>query len=176
MPTEADGAGTPDFDTNLFKDGKLAMWHSGIWMFSGLADVPFDWDIAVEPGNAQKASAMFANGVVVNAASDNEEAAQKWITFLSSSKAAVDTRLDSSWELPPVADEALLAPYLDQDKPANRQAVMDSLDATALPPVIARQTEMQDAIDKELADATAGRKSAEDALADAQSAVNALLK
>jgi multiple sugar transport system substrate-binding protein len=30
MPTEADGAGTPDFDSKLFKSGKLAMWHTGI--------------------------------------------------------------------------------------------------------------------------------------------------
>lgn len=175
MPTEADGAGTPDFDTNLFKDGKLAMWHSGIWMFAGLADVPFDWDIVVEPGNTQKASAMFANGVAVNAASEKQEAAQKWVSFLTSSEAAVDTRLTSSWELPPVADESLLTPYLEQEAPANRQAVMDSLDATALPPVVARQAEMQDAINKELADAAAGRKSVEDALADAQAAVNDLL-
>ncbi len=176
MPTEADGAGTPDFDTNLFKDGKLAMWHSGIWMFDALADAPFEWDIVVEPGNTQKASAMFANGVVVNADTDEQEAAEKWISFLTASQAAIDTRLNASWELPPVADESLLAPYLEQDKPANRQAVMDSLEAVALPPVIARQAEMQDAVNKELADAAAGRKSVEDALADAADAVDALLK
>jgi multiple sugar transport system substrate-binding protein len=176
MPTEADGSGTPDFDTNLFKDGKLAMWHSGIWMFSGLAKVPFDWDVVVEPGNTQKASAMFANGVVVNGASKKQEAAQKWISYLTSSKAAVDTRLTSSWELPPVADESLFAPYLEQGKPANRQAVMDSLDATALPPVIARQAEMQDAVTKELGDAAAGRTSVKDALAAASKSVDALLQ
>jgi len=51
MPTEADGAGTPDFDSKLFKSGKLAMWHTGIWMFGPMADAPFDWDVAVEPGN-----------------------------------------------------------------------------------------------------------------------------
>ncbi|HEY0948711.1 sugar ABC transporter substrate-binding protein [Nocardioides sp.] len=175
MPTEAEGAGTPDFDTNLFKDGKLAMWHSGIWMFAGLADVPFEWDIAVEPGNTQQASAMFANGVAVNADSDHQEAAEEWLSFLTSSKAMADTRLSTSWELPPVADESLLAPYLEQDKPANRAAVMESLESVALPPVIARQAEMQDAITKELGEAAAGRKSVEDALADAKKAVDALL-
>jgi len=175
MPTEAQGAGTPDFDTNLFKDGKLAMWHSGIWMFAGLADVPFEWDIAVEPGNTQQASAMFANGVAVNAASDHQEAAEAWLSFLTSSKAMADTRLSTSWELPPVADESLLAPYLEQDKPANRAAVMESLESVALPPVIARQAEMQDAITKELGEAAAGRKSVEEALADAKKAVDALL-
>jgi multiple sugar transport system substrate-binding protein len=175
MPTEAQGAGTPDFDTNLFKTGKLAMWHSGIWMFSALEDAKVDWDIAVEPGNTQKASAMFANGVVVNAASENQEAAQKWLTYLTASSTAAQTRLDSSWELPPVADESLLAPYLSMPKPANRAAVSEALDSVALPPVIAREAELQDAITKELGNAAAGRKSVEQALADAEKAVNALL-
>ena len=176
MPTEADGAGTPDFDSKLFKDGKLAMWHTGIWMFSGMADAKFDWDIAVEPGNTTNASAMFTNGVVVSATSKSKEAAQKWVTYLTSSDETVQTRLKSSWELPPVADEARLASYLDQGKPANRQAVFDSLDATVLPPVIERQQEMQDAVSKELTAAAAGRKSVAKALTDAETAVNALLK
>lgn len=176
MPTEAQGAGTPDFDTNLFKSGKLAMWHTGIWMFSGLADAPFEWDIVVEPGNTTKASAMFTNGAVVSAASKNKGAAEKWISYLTSSDVMVDTRLATSWELPPIADESKLSGYLDQDKPANRQAVFDSLEATVLPPVIERQQEMQDIVTEQLGNAAAGRKSVEQALADAEQAVNALLQ
>ncbi|MEO6412195.1 MAG: sugar ABC transporter substrate-binding protein [Pedococcus sp.] len=176
MPTEAQGAGTPDFDSKLFKDGKLAMWHSGIWMFSGMADAKFDWDIAVEPGNTTKASAMFTNGAVVSAKSKNQAAAQKWVTFLTSSDDMVTARLATSWELPPVADQAKLSAYLDAGKPANRKAVFDSLEATALPPVIERQQEMQDAVNKELTAAAAGRKDVSAALADAQKAVDALLK
>ena len=176
MPTEADGAGSPDFDSKLFKDGKLAMWHTGIWMFDGLKDAKFGWDIVVEPGNTTKASAMFTNGVVVNTASKNKAAAQKWISFLSSSDVMTKTRLATSWELPPVADQTKLASYLDQKKPANRQAVFESLNATVLPPVIERQQEMQDAVTKELGSAAAGRKPVDKALADAESAVNALLK
>jgi multiple sugar transport system substrate-binding protein len=176
MPTEADGAGTPDFDSKLFKSGKLAMWHTGIWMFSGMADAPFNWDVAVEPGNTQKASAMFVNGLVVNAASKNAEAAQKWITYLAASDKTTETRLATSWELPPVADEAKLAPYLQQPKPANRKAVFTALEETVLPPVIERQQEMQDIVTQELTSAAAGRKPVEKALADAQTKVNGLLK
>jgi multiple sugar transport system substrate-binding protein len=176
MPTEADGAGTPDFDSKLFTSGKLAMWHTGIWMFSALADAKFDWDVVVEPGNTRKASAMFVNGLVVNAASKNAEAAQKWITFLASSDETTKTRLSTSWELPPVADEAKLAPYLQQPKPANREAVFTALDETVLPPVVERQQEMQDLVTQELTSAAAGRKTVEKALADAQSKVNGLLK
>ncbi|MEU4393982.1 sugar ABC transporter substrate-binding protein [Kribbella sp. NPDC023855] len=176
MPTEADGAGTPDFDSKLFKSGKLAMWHTGIWMFSAMAEAPFEWDVVVEPGNTKKASAMFVNGLVVSAASKNAEAAQKWITFLASSDETTKTRLATSWELPPVADEAKLAPYLDQKKPANRKAVFAALEETVLPPVIERQQEMQDLVTAELTAAAAGRKPVEKALADAQTKVNGLLK
>lgn len=176
MPTEAQGAGAPDFDSKLFKDGKLAMWHSGIWMFSGLADAKFDWDVVVEPGDTTKASAMFTNGVAVSATSKNKAAAQKWVSFLTSSDEMVKTRLATSWELPPVADEAKLSGYLTAGKPANRQAVFDSLEATVLPPVVERQQEMQDAVTKELTAAAAGRKDVATALTDAQKAVDALLK
>ncbi len=175
MPTEADGAGTPDFDSKLFADGKLAMWHSGIWMFGALAEAPFEWDVVVEPGDTEKASAMFVNGLVVSSAAKNTEAAQKWVTFMSSSDVMTTTRLDASWELPPVGDQSKLAPYLEQPKPANRQAVFDALEATVLPPVIERQQEMQDAVTKELTEAAAGRKPVAQALTDAQAAVNGLL-
>ncbi|TCO56048.1 ABC transporter substrate-binding protein [Actinocrispum wychmicini] len=175
MPTEADGAGTPDFDSKLFKDGKLAMWHNGIWNFSTLKDVSFDWDVVVEPGDTTKASAMFVNGLTVSSASKNKDAAQKWISYLSASDTTAKVRLDSSWELPPVADQSKLASYLSQPKPANRKAVFDALENSVLPPVIKRQQEMQDAVTKELGEAAAGRKPVAQALKDAQTAVNGML-
>lgn len=175
MPTAADGAGTPDYDTNLFAEGRLGMWHTGIWMFGALADTDFEWDIAVEPGNTTQASAMFANAAVVSARSQNADVAQQWTEYLTSSDAMVEMRLETGWELPPVADESKLAAYLEVTPPANRQAVFDALDATVLPPAIERQQEMQDAVTEELTEAAAGRKSVEDALTSAQERVNALL-
>ncbi|MGB3910749.1 MAG: sugar ABC transporter substrate-binding protein [Pseudolysinimonas sp.] len=176
MPTIEQGQGTPDFDTNLFKDGKLAMLHTGIWVFTSVADVPFTWDIAVEPGNTTQASAVFSNAVGVSATSEHVEAATKWAEFLTSSDAMVDIRLDSGWELPPIADDAKLATYLEKGAPANRQAVFDSLDGIALPPVVAKgQAEMQDIITEELIEAQAGRKTVEEALASAEERINAVI-
>jgi multiple sugar transport system substrate-binding protein len=176
MPTIEQGQGTPDFDTNLFKEGKLGMLHTGIWVFGALADVPFTWDIAVEPGNTQQASATFSNAVGVSANSENVEAATKWAEFLTSSDAMVDVRLESGWELPPISDEEKLAAYLEQETPANRQAVFDSLQNIALPPVVAEgQTEMQDIMTEELVEAQAGRKSVEEALTSAEERINAVL-
>ena len=176
MPTIEQGQGTADFDTNLFKDGKLGMLHSGIWIFGALADVPFTWDIAVEPGNTQQASAVFSNALGVSATSEHIAAASKFAEFLSSSDVTVKTRLDAGWELPPISDEAQLGTYLDKGAPANRQAVFDSLDGIALPPVVAEgQSEMQDILGEELVEAQAGRKTVEEALASAEERINAVL-
>jgi multiple sugar transport system substrate-binding protein len=176
MPTIEQGQGTPDFDTNLFKDGKLGMLHTGIWVFGAVADVPFGWDIAVEPGNTQQASAVFSNAAAVSAASEHQEAAAKFAEYLSSSDVMVDVRLDAGWELPAISDDAKLATYLDKGAPANRQAVFDSLNGVALLPVVAKgQTEMQDIVGEELIEAQAGRKSVEDALKSAEERVNAAI-
>ncbi len=177
MPTIEDGQGTPDFDTNLFLEGKLGMMYSGIWVFGALADMADEWDIAVDPWNTDQASALFSNAVGVNATSDKIEAATKWVEFLTSSDVMVQTRLDAGWELPPIADEAELSVYLEKGAPANRQAVFDSLDGVALPPVVAKgQQEMQDIVSEELVEAQAGRKTVEQALADAASRVDAAIK
>ena len=176
MPTIEQGQGTPDFDTNLFEDGKLAMMHTGIWVFGSVADVPFGWDIAVEPGNTEQASAVFSNAVGVSSGSKHPEAAAKFAEFLTSSDVMVQTRLDSGWELPPISDEAALATYLEKGDPANRQAVFDSLDGIALPPVVAEgQQEMQDIMTEELVEAQAGRKTVEEALASAEERINAVI-
>lgn len=176
MPTVEDGQGTPDFDTNLFKEGKLGMMYSGIWVFGALADATPAWDISIDPGNTQQASALFSNGIGVSATSKNTEAATKFASFLTSSDIMVETRLDAGWELPPISDDAKLAAYLEKGDPANRQAVFDSLDGVALPPVVAKgQTEMQDIMTEELVEAQAGRKTVEQALKDAEERINAAI-
>jgi len=146
MPTLEEIGGTPDFDTNLFKSDKLAMWHNGIWQFNGLNESGVDYDIVVEPGRDTKANAVFMNAVVASADTDNPEAAAKWIEFMTASETTVATRLASSWELPAVNDEAAFASYLEISPPENRSAVLEALNNVVLPPVIERQAEMQDII------------------------------
>lgn len=176
MPTLADIAGTPDFDTALFKSGKLAMWHNGIWQFSGLKDSGVDFDVVVEPGNKAKANAVFMNAAVASADTKHPAEAAKWIAFLTGSTKTVETRLASSWELPAVNDKAAFSTYLTIAPPANRQAVFDALDNVALPPVIERQQEMQDIVGKALESIVSDGVSVKQALDDAATAVNALLK
>ncbi|GAA3282786.1 sugar ABC transporter substrate-binding protein [Dactylosporangium vinaceum] len=174
MPTLTEVGGTPDFDTNLFKSGKLAMWHNGNWQFDALKDVPFGWDVVVEPGDTQRASAVFQNGVAVSAQSGHKDAAFKWLNYLTTSEQSVKSRISSSWELPPLADASKLSGYLDIKPPANRQAVMDALGKQSLQPVVAKQQQMQDIVDKALTQA-AGGADLQKTLDDAAQQVTALL-
>lgn len=174
--TMPDNAFGPDEDTALFKAGKLAMWHNGIWQFAGLQEVPFAWDIAVEPGNVQKASHFFSNAVVASATTEHPEEAWAWTKFLTSSPEAVAVRLEASWELPAVADESLFATYLEQTPPDNREAVFESLDAIVVPPVIEQQSKMQDIVSQALEKARLGQMSVQEALDAAAAEVNELLK
>jgi len=165
----------PDQDTALFKAGKLAMWHSGIWQFSGLKDAPFKWDVQVEPGKVQKAHHFFANAVVASSATTHPAEAWAWLRFLTSSPEAVKTRLDASWELPAVADQSQFGTYLDQTPPDNREAVFQALDNIVVPPVIEQQSQMQDIVSKALESARLGQVPVQQALDDAAQQVQALL-
>lgn len=174
MPTAAEMGGQDD--TTMFKAGKLAMWHNGIWQFSGLKDAAIKWDVQVEPGNVAKAHHFFANAVVASAKTAHPAEAFAWLSFLTSAPEAVKVRLDASWELPAVADQSQFASYLSQTPPDNREAVFQALDNVVVPPVIEQQTQLQDIVSKALEAAMSGQKTPQEALDGAAQQVNALLK
>ncbi|MGE5675049.1 MAG: ABC transporter substrate-binding protein [Mycobacterium leprae] len=174
QPTDAQLGGQQGDD--LFKAGKIAMTHTGIWQFGTFKDAPFKWDIAVEPGNTQKATHFFANAVVVSKDSKHADAAYKWAKFMTSSPEAVKVRMDASWELPAVADTKLVDSYLKQTNPANRKAVFDSLQYAVEPPVLDKWNEETDQVGKELEAARLGKITAAQALENAQKKLEDLLK
>ncbi|MBI2776244.1 MAG: sugar ABC transporter substrate-binding protein [Chloroflexi bacterium] len=174
MPTAAQLGGQDD--TALFKSGKLAMWHNGIWQFSGLKDTTFKWDVQVEPGNTVKANHFFANAVVASAKTAQPAEAYQWLAFLTGSAEAVKIRLDASWELPAVADQSQFASYLSQTPPDNRKAVFDALSDIVVPPVIEQESQLQDIVTKALQAAQTGQKTVQEALDGAAQQVDALLK
>ncbi len=173
QPTSAEMAGISDGD--MFLNGELGMITTGIWMFDAFSAADFDWDIVVEPGNTEGGSHFFANGVSVSASSDKQDAAFRWIEYFTSSPDAARIRVDASWELPTLTDQSLYDSYLAQDPPANRAAVLASLENVVIPPAIERQGEMQDAVNAALELAVAGELTAAEALARANEEVQALI-
>ncbi len=173
-PSDADMAGQASED--LFKAGKIAMLRTGIWLLGDFAqNARFSWDIALEPGNTQKAHHFFSNGVAVSANSAHPQEAYEWVKFLTSSKAAVDIRVAAGWELPAVSDTAAVQSYLDQDVPESREVVFQALDTAVVPPVVGNWNQLTDAVGKELEAAKLGQKTPAQALADAKAAIEALL-
>ena len=67
MPTTAQLSGVANED--LFASGKLGMDVIGIWQFAAFKDLPFKWDIQIEPMINQHAAHFFANGIAVSASS-----------------------------------------------------------------------------------------------------------
>ena len=168
QPTDVQMGGMGDWD--LFMSGRLGMMPTGIWAFNTFAEgCDFEWDVVVEPGADQKATAFFSNACVINAESEHKEAAATWITWLTSSEAAAALRIEAGWDQPAVNDEEVLAPYLNITPPQNRQAVFDSLDYLILPPVIEDYSMMSDIIGQKLSAAASGSMTVQEALDEAQS-------
>jgi len=173
MPTEEEMGGLPD--DALFKKGKIALWHNGIWQLAAMKDAPFEWDIVVEPGNTQDATAVFSNGVVASADTEHPKEALAWLEYLASSPVTVKTRIASSWELPAIDDEQAFADYLEQRPPENRQAVFDALEHAVAPPVVADQKKLEDIMNGWFSKAVTRDVSVREALARSAAEVDALL-
>lgn len=164
-------------DWDLFMSGRLGMIPTGIWAFKTFTDgCSFQWDIAVEPGSAKKATHFFSNACVINPKSQHQDAAATWITWLASSSKSAEIRLAAGWDLPAIKDQDVLKAYLDITPPDNRKAVFDSLNYLIVPPVIEDYSLMSDIIDKKLAAAAAGTMTAKEALDQAQSECTSQIK
>lgn len=177
MPTDAEMSGVGDID--LFLNSQLGMIVTGIWMFDQFTnEASFAWDVAVEPGGANKATHFFSNAAVVSRTSKAPEAAYKWVEFLASNPAVAEARIETNWELSALSLEQAdtLAAYLAKPQPANREAVFRSLEFAVNPPVVENQPQLQDIINQELEAARLGTKTVEQALADAQKRVEELVK
>ena len=174
MPTQEQQGGLAD--DAMFKLGKFAMWHNGIWQFAAMKDAPFQWDVVVEPAGKVKANHFFANTVAASAKTKHPKETWEWLKFLAGSHESVKARIGSSWELAPVKDKAAYAAYLKQRPPVNRQAVLDALNNPVLTPTIKAESQMQDIVGKALEKAELGQVPVAQALHDAANQVNALLK
>jgi multiple sugar transport system substrate-binding protein len=176
MPTTEQMGGLDD--GTMFKLGKLAMWHNGIWQFSAMASTPFHWNVVVEPAapGGHKANHFFANTLAINAKTSHAKEAWLWLKFLSASHASVNARVKSGWELAPVKDKGAFSAYLAQRPPANRQAVLDALANPVLTPTIKDQSQMQDIVTNALQQAELGQIPVATALHQAASKVTQLLQ
>lgn len=174
IPTQAQLSGISD--TQLFIDGKIGMWVTGIWMFPGLNEMEGRWDVQIEPMIKEHAHHFFSNGVAVSATTDKAEAAVKWAKFLTASETVANIRIEANWELPALDNPEYFETYLAQTPPENRVAVFLALESAVAPPTIERQIEMQDTVDQLIARVVDGELTAREALDAAKLALDDLIK
>lgn len=169
QPTPKQMSGkTPE---EMFKNGEIAMLRTGSWMFGTFNDVPFKWDIALEPGNTKKVHHVFADGIVASNKTKNPEAVWKFIKFMSVDQAATKIRLESNWDLPASSNEEVKKTFLENKKPESREVIFKALDTGIMPPVVKNNSQVQDIVNKELNQAVIEAKTVEQALNDAQDQV-----
>jgi multiple sugar transport system substrate-binding protein len=174
MPTPAQLSGVTD--SELFLNGDVGMMVTGIWMFDAFAEAEFTWDVQIEPAINQHAHHFFANGVAVSATSNHAEAAAAWVEFLTASETAAQVRVDSAWELPALNEPAYFVSYLEKTPPENREAVFMALESPVTPPVIERQSEMQDTVNGLITQVADGMLTPQEALDQAKEALDALIQ
>lgn len=174
MPDPAEQAGISDIE--MFQNGSVGMVVLGIWMFPAYAELPFEWDIELEPGISQKAYHFFSNGVAIAKDTEHPEEAALWAQFLTASETAATVRVESDWELPALDKPEYFESFLSQTPPANRGVVFASLESPVPPPVIERQSEMQDIFDELLTAVVNGDLDSQTALDMAKSEIDALLQ
>ncbi|MGE5573280.1 MAG: ABC transporter substrate-binding protein [Bacillota bacterium] len=174
-PTQAQKSNQGDWD--LFSAGRAGMLITGNWSFTYMKEnAKFPWDVVVEPGNKRKACHFFSNGLVINKASKNKDAALKWIKWLSSSRESCTLRVNAAWETPPISDPEIIKLYTSQTPPDNRKAVFESLKYLVTPPVVEQFNEMAQIIDVQLQKARDGEKTPKQALDDAQKELEQKIK
>jgi multiple sugar transport system substrate-binding protein len=173
QPSEADLSGVGD--TDLFMSGQIAMITTGIWMIPTFSGAGFAWDVALEPGNSTKAHHFFSNAIVVSKDTEKADAAWAWQSFMAGSADAAQLRIDANWELPATTDQALLDTWLSQTPPESREVVFEALDTLITPPTFTKQARVQDEIDALLQLVLAGNLTAEDAMAEAKTNIEAIL-
>lgn len=175
QPNAVQQGGMGDWD--MFMSGRLGMIPTGIWAFQTFTEnCDFGWDIVVEPGSTQKATHFFSNCVVMNPKTEHAEAVTSWLTWLTSSTASANIRLEAGWDLPALKDLDALSSYLEITPPDNREAVFKSLDYLVMPPVIEDYALMGDIITQKLSAAADGTITVQEALDQAQAECETQIK
>jgi multiple sugar transport system substrate-binding protein len=135
MPDEQERADRGEID--LFAAGKLGMFLGSSADFTELKERcggDIRWAVAVEPGKTDKATQVSCNVLSMNSATGVPDAAFTLAYFLTSDPGVEQLRLDARWGVPPVSDTAVTEAYVRDTPPMNKEAVLESLPYSVMPP------------------------------------------
>jgi multiple sugar transport system substrate-binding protein len=165
---------TEDDYKGPFVDGKLAMFTSGPWIASWLkgAGINDKWAAAPLPKDAQDASVLGGMDVIVNAKSQHQAEAAKFLAWYLSD--AVQTDWASSLGFVPIKQSMYSDPKFSGD-PLNA-IFLAELKVSRSRPTIAQAGQIDDLLGKAVQAALSGAATPKAALDDAAAKAQALLK
>jgi multiple sugar transport system substrate-binding protein len=111
----------------VFKAGNLGMFQNGRWATPGIREVDFNWDVVKLPvGPGGPSNWQFWGAYVVNANTENPEAAWKLVSALTS--AEVQSQVSElGANIPSRVSQDALDAFLTFSPPENNQAFLDGL-------------------------------------------------
>ena len=172
------GHGSVPAAWGAFGDGKACMQLDGSWLFGYRKDAPFQWGIAAVPGPkaGETASNIGGEHLIMFKNSEHKEAVWRFINYLSST----DTQL--KWDMATgflpirksVSDNSEYMTWINDTEPRMLPFVNGMVTAHTRP-ATPYYNEISDAFSREIQKAMLGEATPEEALAAAESAVNAIL-
>ncbi|MEV4878658.1 sugar ABC transporter substrate-binding protein [Streptomyces cyaneofuscatus] len=159
-----------------FGNGRVPMFFGGPWhvtlLDEGQPQIKGKWAIAGVPADASSTSMAGGSSLVISKDSEHKAAATEFIEYLTDTEGQADwyertkdlPANTSAWESGKLADDAGLQVFKKQ------------MDTAKSSPSLAQWTEITDKVDQAIAKVTQGKASAEDALKQAQSEIEGLVK
>lgn len=172
------GNGSQPGEWGLFGEQKACMQLDGSWLFGYRAGAPFDWGIALVPAPAGGTTASNVGGehLFIFKDSPNKDAAWEFVKYLTSP--ATQLEWDMKTGFLPVRssvgeDEAYLS-WIQETEPRMLPFV-EGMPYAHTRPATPKYNEVSEAFSREIQQALLGEISPEDALANAEAAVNGIL-
>lgn len=160
-----------------FMQGKVGYWISGSWLVDRIAkDNPtLHYGISVLPTFAGGSRVSFAGGeyLAINGGSENKEAARKLVEFLSSPEQALAFCKALPGGMTPADLSAENDPFLQSPI---RRVFTEQLKTARMTPVHPRWLDIEQVIEDEVSQALLGKKSAQQALDEAQAHITQIVK
>lgn len=158
-----------------FATGKVGMYIAGNWfagqMLSEFPDIEGKWATAPLPkGDAGCATTLAGDSLVILGTSDQQDAAWKWIEYLSSPDVMTAWTIgEETTTLLPPRESLLTSPQLSEDKPF-LQGFADDMECAFTSTVVQpRYAEVETVLNEKLGEAMLGDITPEEALKEAAS-------
>jgi multiple sugar transport system substrate-binding protein len=109
----------------LFNAGNVGMYFNGRWFTPSVrTNAQFNWDVAEMPRGAESMTWLFWGPYLVNARTENPEAAWEMLKMLTSAEAMAQAASQGA-NIPARTDPAAVGAFLQATPPQNNQAFLD---------------------------------------------------